>query len=176
MNKKVIYNIIIIAGLVIAVSAVMILKNGSENNPVEETLLEEENQQRQNPEISGASNPAEENSPEKTQTSGVEENKSLPTLIDLGSDTCVPCKMMEPILEDLQENYADQFGVTFINVRENRQAGKQYGIRVIPTQIFYDASGEELFRHEGFFSKEDILSKWEELGVEIEIPKAEENE
>jgi thioredoxin 1 len=38
---------------------------------------------------------------------------------------------------------------------------------VIPTQIFYDAAGRELFRHEGFFGKDDILAKWKELGVSL---------
>jgi thioredoxin 1 len=38
---------------------------------------------------------------------------------------------------------------------------------VIPTQIFYDADGRDLFRHVGFFAKEDILAKWKELGVEL---------
>ena len=37
----------------------------------------------------------------------------------------------------------------------------------MPTQIFYDSSGKELFRHEGFYSKEDILGKWNELGVDL---------
>ena len=53
----------------------------------------------------------------------------------------------------------------FIDVWKSPDAGRQYGIRVIPTQIFFDASGKERFRHEGFMSKEDILSKWKELGV-----------
>ena len=55
--------------------------------------------------------------------------------------------------------------VDFIDVWQNPDAGKQYGIKMIPTQIFYDATGKELFRHEGFFAKEEILAKWAELGV-----------
>jgi thioredoxin 1 len=49
----------------------------------------------------------------------------------------------------------------------NPDAGKPYSIEMIPTQIFFDASGKELFRHTGFFGKEDILAKWKELGVEL---------
>jgi thioredoxin 1 len=52
-------------------------------------------------------------------------------------------------------------------VWQNPDAGKPYGIEVIPTQIFYDAEGKELFRHVGFFAKEDILAKWKELGIEL---------
>jgi len=92
---------------------------------------------------------------------------TLPRLVDLGADKCVPCKMMAPILEGLKTEYAGTFTVDFIDVWKNSEAGKPYEIKVIPTQIFFDADGNELFRHEGFYSKEDILAKWRELGVEI---------
>jgi thioredoxin 1 len=91
----------------------------------------------------------------------------LPKLVDLGAAKCIPCKLMKPILDDLKANHADRFITEFIDVWENPDAGKQYGIEVIPTQIFYDASGKERFRHVGFFGKEDILGKWKELGVEV---------
>lgn len=94
-------------------------------------------------------------------------NPALPRLLDLGAGKCIPCKMMEPILEELREDYADRFEVVFIDVWEDREAGKPYGVRVIPTQIFFDASGNELYRHVGFFSKEAILEKWEELGIDL---------
>jgi thioredoxin 1 len=90
----------------------------------------------------------------------------LPKLIDLGAGKCIPCKMMKPILDDLKANYADHFITEFIDVWENPDAGKPYGIEMIPTQIFFDAEGKELFRHVGFFGKEDILGKWKELGVD----------
>ena len=89
----------------------------------------------------------------------------LPRLVDLGAGKCIPCKLMKPILDDLKANYADRFTTAFIDVWENPDEGKKYGIEMIPTQIFYDASGKELFRHTGFFGKEDILAKWNELGV-----------
>ena len=75
--------------------------------------------------------------------------------------------MMAPILEDLKKTYIGRLDVQFIDVWENPDAGKKYGINMIPTQIFYDATGKELFRHEGFFGKEDILAKWKEFGVDL---------
>jgi len=93
--------------------------------------------------------------------------KGLPVLIDLGADKCIPCKMMAPILEELKSEYEGTLIVEFIDVWKNPDEAPKYGIKLIPTQIFYDASGKELFRHEGFFSKEDILSKWKELGIEV---------
>ena len=93
---------------------------------------------------------------------------TLPRLVDLGRGTCIPCKMMAPILEELAEDFADKLIVEVIDLRELPGAARRYGIRVIPTQIFYDASGTERFRHEGFMSREAILAKWSELGVELE--------
>jgi thioredoxin 1 len=100
---------------------------------------------------------------------GTMQGAHVPRLIDLGATKCIPCKMMVPILDDLKKTYAGKLDVQFIDVWENPDAGKKYGINVIPTQIFYDAAGKELFRHEGFFGKEDILAKWKELGVELDL-------
>ena len=92
---------------------------------------------------------------------------ALPRLVDLGADKCIPCKAMAPILKELNREYAGRMDVEFIDVWKNPKAGKAYRIKLIPTQIFFDASGKELFRHEGFFSKKDILAKWKEFGVEF---------
>ena len=92
---------------------------------------------------------------------------SRPKLVDLGADKCIPCKMMAPILQELMKEYAGRMDVEFIDVWKNEGAGKQYGIKLIPTQIFLAATGKELFRHEGFYGKEDILAKWKELGVDL---------
>jgi len=89
----------------------------------------------------------------------------LPRLVDLGSTTCVPCKMMAPILEELGREYQGRLIVEVIDVRTSRSTAELYGIRVIPTQIFFDATGKERFRHEGFMDKQAILDKWKELGV-----------
>jgi thioredoxin 1 len=92
---------------------------------------------------------------------------NLPKLVDLGADKCIPCKMMAPILQELKKEYAGRMDVEFIDVWKNEGAGKKYGIKLIPTQIFFAANGKELFRHEGFYGKEDILAKWKELGVDL---------
>jgi thioredoxin 1 len=91
----------------------------------------------------------------------------LPRLVDLGADKCIPCKMMAPVLRELKQEYAGRMEVQFIDVWKTPDAGKAYRINLIPTQIFFDASGKELFRHEGFLSKADILAKWKELGIDL---------
>jgi len=99
-------------------------------------------------------------------TSGVTAtNAALPKLVDLGAGKCIPCKAMAPILEELKKTHADRFKVEFIDVWKDPDAARPYKINLIPTQIFYSADGTELFRHEGFYGKDDILKKWRELGV-----------
>ena len=97
----------------------------------------------------------------------MEAEPSLPRLVDLGADKCIPCKMMAPILTELDSTLAGRLDVEFIDVWKNPDAGRDYGIKLIPTQIFFAADGSELYRHEGFFAKDEILAKWRELGVEL---------
>ena len=92
----------------------------------------------------------------------------LPVLLDLGSTTCVPCKTMAPILDEMRETFAGQFDVRFVNVKEDATLAREYGVRIIPTQIYLDDKGNELFRHQGFFSREDMLAAWGELGYVFE--------
>lgn len=92
--------------------------------------------------------------------------KGLPALIDVGAGTCIPCKLMAPILEELKEELQGKITVQFLDLNKYPGSADIYRIKAMPTQIFYDASGKELFRHEGFYSKEDILGKFKELGVD----------
>lgn len=96
---------------------------------------------------------------------------ALPKLVDLGAGKCIPCKAMAPILEELKKTHADKFTVMFIDVWKDPDAAKPYKIDLIPTQIFYSADGKELFRHQGFFGRDDILKKWKELGVDADVKK-----
>lgn len=91
----------------------------------------------------------------------------LPRLVDLGADKCIPCKMMAPILEELKKEYAGKLQIDFIDVWKNPKAGRQYGIRVIPTQIFYDVDGKEISRHQGFMGKADILATFRKAGIDL---------
>jgi len=102
-----------------------------------------------------------------TSSNAVDENRvdtPLPRLLDLGADKCIPCKMMMPVLDGLHDDFPGQLTVDFVDVWKDESVATAYGIRLIPTQIFFDVKGKELFRHEGFFSRKDILAKWKELG------------
>ena len=92
---------------------------------------------------------------------------ALPLLVDVGADKCIPCVMMAPILEELKKEYKGSLDVVFVDAWKKPEEANKYRVRMIPTQIFYDASGKELYRHAGFMSKEDILSKLGELNVRV---------
>ena len=96
--------------------------------------------------------------------SSVTDVTALPLLLDLGSTTCVPCKAMAPILDEMSETFVGQFDVRFEDVKKDAALARTHDVRIIPTQIFFDEHGKELFRHQGFFSREDMLATWEELG------------
>ncbi|MBS4016316.1 MAG: thioredoxin fold domain-containing protein [Candidatus Latescibacteria bacterium] len=89
-----------------------------------------------------------------------------PTVLDLGSETCVPCKMMKPIFAELETEYKDRANIIILDIYEHRDLSSKYRVRVIPTQIFFDKDGNQTSRHEGFMSKQDIINRLKELGVE----------
>ena len=90
----------------------------------------------------------------------------LPTIAEFGSSSCIPCKQMKPILEELTVEYEGKANVVIVEVYDYIDLARQYKIMGIPTQIFYDASGKEVTRHTGFSPKEDIIEEFNEMGVE----------
>lgn len=89
-----------------------------------------------------------------------------PSMIEFGSTGCVPCDMMQPILENIRKKYPDKLNVVFVHVGENKILGARFGIRVIPVQVFYDAKGKEIFRHQGFYAEAEVLKQLKKIGVE----------
>ena len=82
----------------------------------------------------------------------------LITFVELGSVNCIPCKQMQPVMTSIENKYGDQIAVVFHDVwqADQKHYARQYGIRLIPTQVFLDSSGNELMRHEGFFPEAEI--------------------
>ena len=91
--------------------------------------------------------------------------KGMVTMIDLGAKKCTPCKMMAPILEKMEKVYKGKAAVVFIDVWEHREQAQRFRIRAIPTQIFYDKNGKEVYRHVGFLAEKDIVAQLEKMGV-----------
>ena len=88
-----------------------------------------------------------------------------PTIIDLGARTCISCKQMAPILEELAGTYRGQANVLFIDVREDQAAVKRFGIQMIPTQIYFDVKGKEVKRVVGAADRDDIIKGLKAAGL-----------
>ncbi|KJS03644.1 MAG: hypothetical protein VR65_01105 [Desulfobulbaceae bacterium BRH_c16a] len=87
------------------------------------------------------------------------------TMIDVGATECIPCKMMAPIMEELEKEYAGIADIIFVDVWKNPAEGRKYGVQTIPTQIFFDNYGKEVFRHVGFLDKKPIVEILTRLGA-----------
>ena len=89
------------------------------------------------------------------------------TFVELGSVKCIPCKMMQPIIEEIQEEYKGQVKVVFHDVwtPEGRPYAEKYRIRAIPTQVFLDKDGNEYYRHQGYFPKDELVEVLKRQGV-----------
>ena len=93
---------------------------------------------------------------------------ALPKLVDIGADKCIPCIKMAPILDKLKSDFSGQMEVVFVDAWKNKDEAAKYQVRMIPTQIFYATDGKELYRHFGFYGREEILRKWQELGYKFD--------
>jgi len=91
--------------------------------------------------------------------------EGMVTMIDLGAEKCIPCKMMAPIMTKLEKAYAGRAAIVFIDVWKNEEQVGRFGIRAIPTQVFFNENGKEIYRHVGFMSEEDIVAQLEKMGV-----------
>jgi len=133
--------IAIVAVLAAAVIAVVVLKNNESSS------------------VDSGSAQAQANSGTAT---------SLPRLMEFGRGRCTACKAMKPIITELKAAYAGRLEVESVDIGKDPTAVEVFKIRMIPTQIFFDASGNELYRHERFMSRKDIVAKWKELGIPLE--------
>lgn len=99
--------------------------------------------------------------------SRLSENPKPVTMIELGSVRCVPCKLMQPVMREIELEYGERVKVVFHDVwtAEGRPFADQFHIQGIPTQIFLDRTGKEFFRHTGFFPKAEIIKILQKQGV-----------
>ena len=102
---------------------------------------------------------------EKKETLPEVPTKGMVTMLDLGAKTCIPCKMMAPIIEKLKKAYKGKASIIFIDVWQHPDQAKRYGIRAIPTQIFFDEHGKEVYRNVGFMGEEAIVRQLKKMGV-----------
>jgi thioredoxin 1 len=109
-----------------------------------------------------AAKPPESNTEEdlkKTLTSG------KPFLVDFGANSCIPCRQMRPILKEIGKEYAGKTEVLVIDVYKYQNLAREYKILLIPTLVFFDSKGKEVFRYVGALDKEKIVAKLKEIGM-----------
>jgi thioredoxin 1 len=96
--------------------------------------------------------------------------KSPITFVELGSVNCIPCRQMQPVMKAVEKKYGDQVKVVFYDVwkPEQKKYAEQYGIKLIPTQVFLDGAGKEFFRHEGFYPEAEIDKLLQKQGLKIQ--------
>ncbi len=154
MNRTT-YRTVTVAVIVVVVVIVIATKGQKESTPPATTAGAQST-----PGTATVASPDHGTSAQKQQT------KALPQVIDLGRGTCIPCKMMKPILDELAKEYDGRAIIKIIDIGEQPDEADKYNINLIPTQIFINAEGKEIARHEGFMPKEDIVAKLKEMGVE----------
>ena len=92
-------------------------------------------------------------------------NTKKPTMVEFGATGCVPCDMMQPILDKLRKKYPARLNVVFVHVGEEQVLAARYGIRSIPVQVFFNTAGKEVFRHVGFFPEDEVEKKLAQIGI-----------
>ncbi len=90
-----------------------------------------------------------------------------PVFIEIGAKSCIPCQMMQKVMDELRTNYPGKLDIVFHDLEIDDSPAQKYGISVIPTQVLLSPEGEELFRHEGFYPTDEIVAKWDELGYDL---------
>jgi len=109
-----------------------------------------------------AAKPPESNTDEdfkKAMTSG------LPVLVDFGANSCIPCRQMRPILKEIDKEHSGRAKVLVIDVYKYQDLARQHKIQLLPTLVFFDSKGKEVFRHIGVMDKEKMVAKLKEIGM-----------
>ncbi len=157
-KSNLVYRVVAILIVVIVIAAVFVIKNQPTNKlAVNTPSTTQSNYQQPVKEIAVKESPKTSN-----------ENRTIKAkFLDLGSVNCIPCKAMVPVLEALKTEYPNELQADFINVNINQQDAEYYKVQVIPTLIFFDKNDKELYRNVGAMSKEEVVKKFEELGIKL---------
>lgn len=104
---------------------------------------------------------------EKKADLNLKDQKAKVVFVELGSVNCIPCKQMQPVMKAIEAKYGDQVSVVFYDVwkPEQKKYAQEYGIKLIPTQVFLDENGKEFHRHEGFYPETEIDKVLQEKGL-----------
>ena len=88
-----------------------------------------------------------------------------PMVVDFGSNSCIPCRELRPVLQKIRKDYTGKLEVLIIDVRNTEKLASEYQIQVIPTVVFFNPAGKEVSRHQGFMSEEKVKEQLAKIGV-----------
>jgi thioredoxin len=88
-----------------------------------------------------------------------------PTLVDFGANSCQPCRLLRPVLKEIDKEVSAKAQILVLDVYKYQKLASEYKVVFIPTLVFFDAKGKEVFRHVGVLEKEQIISKLKEIGM-----------
>ncbi len=89
--------------------------------------------------------------------------KSRPVILEFSRKLCPICDYMQKVLEQLSAKYGDQIEIRTLYYDPDEKLFKQYKVVFVPTQVFLDASGKEVFRQTGAFTQYELAKKLKEL-------------
>lgn len=168
VTKQNIVSVLLVVAVIALVAGVAAMKSGKqEQPPVNEQVV-------MPPVADPAPATVPAPAPEAANNANVPANYSsgpapvvaqLPRLIEVGGEKCIPCMQMAPIIEELQQEYEGRVDIIKIDVGKDYSALKKYGVRLIPTQVFLKADGQEFWRNEGTLTREEIVAKFVEMGI-----------
>ena len=160
-RNSLIRKIVIVAAILIAIAAIWLVKNGN----IAKTAVEP------NAEATKIAESTETDSAQNQEADFALEAEAidlaalfaykLPIIIDFGSDSCIPCQEMAPVLKSANEDYRGKAIIKFVDVWKYTDAAKNFPVQVIPTQVFFHADGtpyvpsEDLGVEFGFYSDKD---------------------
>lgn len=88
-----------------------------------------------------------------------------PMLVDFGANSCMPCRQLRPILKEIEKEYTGKASILVIDVYKYQDLAREHRVQLIPTLIFFDKGGKEIYRHVGAWDKESIVGKLKEGGA-----------
>ena len=88
-----------------------------------------------------------------------------PVLVDFGANSCLPCRQMRPVLKEVRTEYSEKAKILVIDVYKNQNLAREHKVLMLPTLVFFDSKGKEVFRHVGILEKEKIVAKLKEIGM-----------
>ena len=92
-------------------------------------------------------------------------SKGMPVFVDFGRTSCIPCKKMVPVLDELTRKYKGRVEVVFVHIDEEKEYSLKMGVTMIPTQILLDKNGKEVSRHVGYIPIEDCEKMLRKAGL-----------